>query len=71
MWALCERGDLSNFIYTSKVHGTAELEKHPDLTLTGSMVLQLAEMPPKRGQVPLYYIPRQLLHVDRSVSSAS
>ena len=52
MWALCETGYLSNFMYISQVHGTAELQTHPDLTDTGSMVVQLNELLPKGAESP-------------------
>ena len=42
--ALSDRGYLSNFMFTFRVHGTGEFRKHKELTPTGSMVLQFAEM---------------------------
>lgn len=47
MGALCERGYLSNFMYSSREYGTGELIEDPDLTRIGSMVLQLGRMLPK------------------------
>ena len=47
VWALCERGYLSNFMYTSKVHATAELQTHPDLSAISSIVAQMGDMLPK------------------------
>lgn len=52
MCALCERGYLSNFMYTSQVHGTGQLQTHPDLTDPGSMVVQLSELLPKEAESP-------------------
>ena len=43
MWALCDRGYLYTFMWNSRVLGIGELQKHRDLTPTGSMVLQLAK----------------------------
>lgn len=45
--ALCERGYLFDFIFTSRKHGTGELQKHPKLSPTGSMVLQIGKWLPK------------------------
>lgn len=48
IWALCERGYLFSFMYSSRVHGTGELIKQVDYTKTASMVLQFGEQLPKQ-----------------------
>lgn len=52
MWALSERGYMSNFMYASRPHGTGELQSHPDLTDLGSMVAQLGALFPKDVEFP-------------------
>lgn len=52
MCALCERGYLSNFMYSSPKDGTGELQTQPDLTDTAAMVTQMTEALPKTVESP-------------------
>ncbi len=58
MWALCDRGYLFNFLFHSRFWKTGELEKHPLLTDTQSVVYQLAlSLPPlPDGQTYTIYL---------------
>ena len=56
MWALCERGYLSNFVFISKLHGADGFRKHPELSSTGSMVLQFNQRLPKAAGPYTMYI---------------
>lgn len=56
MWALCEAGYLYTFMWNSRIKGIGELIKNPNLTLTASMVYQLANKLPLLQQGMTYSI---------------
>lgn len=57
---------------SSRVHGTGEFQKHKELTPTGSMVLQFAEMLPVEVESPLSNLHRQtFFNIRQSLSSSS